>query len=500
MRGKQDTPPLVALTEEERAEAVARYRLLQPHLEGGVSLAPLAKAQAIPLRTAQRWVTRYRQDGLAGLVRRARVDRGKSRRFPPTLTQLIEALALRTPPPTAAFVHRQVAAIAAQQGWKVPSYRSVYDVMKRLDPALVTLAHAGSKAYRTAFDLLYRREAGHPNEIWQADHSLLDLWLLNEQGQPARPWLTVIMDDYSRAIAGFGVSFQAPSAIQTALVLRQAIWRKLMPQWQICGIPATFYTDHGSDFTSHHLEQVSADLHMALVFSEAGMPRGRGRIERFFRTINQMLLCGLPGYTPAGPPAGKTLLTLSAFETRLQQFILEQYHQRPHSETGIPPHERWAAGGFLPRLPESLEQLDLLLLTVAKSRKVRQDGIHFQGLCYLDPTLAAYVGEPVIIRYDPRDMAEIRVFHQHRFLCRAICSELAGETITLREIIHARNHRRKALRHTLQERARTVEALLEAHRGAPQVDELPGINEPARPLEKETAHVDIPPLKRYFNE
>ena len=214
-------------------------------------------------------------------------------------------------------------------------------------------------------------------------------------------------------------------------------------------MPNTVGTDRGSDFTSHHLEQVSVDLKIALVFSEAGMPRGRGRIERFFRTINQMLLCGLPGYTSAGAPTGKTLLTLSAFEAQLQHFILEQYHQRPHSETGVSPQARWAAGGFLPRLPESLEQLDLLLLTVAKSRKVRQDGIHFQGFCYLDTTLSAYVGEQVIIRYDSRDMAEIRVFHDHRFLCRAISPELAGETITLREIIQAR----------------TVEALLEAHRG-----------------------------------
>jgi putative transposase len=208
--------------------------------------------------------------------------------------------------------------------------------------------------------LLYRREAGKPNEIWQADHTLMDLWVRHDGGQPARPWLTVIMDDYSRAVAGFAVSFHAPSAIQTALVLRQAIWRKPVPQWHICGLPTTFYTDHGSDFTSHHLEQVSVDLKIALVFSEAGMPRGRGRIERFFRTINQRLLCGLPGYTPAGAPAGKTLLTLSAFEAHLQHFILEQYHQCPHSETGVPPQTRWAAGGFLPRLPESLEQLDLL--------------------------------------------------------------------------------------------------------------------------------------------
>ena len=91
-------PPLVTLTEEERARALARYRLLQPHLEGGVALTAVARAHALPLRTAQRWVTRYRQDGLAGLVRHARTDRGKSRRCTPQLTQLIEALALRTPP------------------------------------------------------------------------------------------------------------------------------------------------------------------------------------------------------------------------------------------------------------------------------------------------------------------------------------------------------------------------------------------------------------------
>ena len=204
---------------------------------------------------------------------------------------------------------------------------------------------------------------------------------------------------------------------------------------------------------------------MALVFSEPGMPRGRGKIERFFRTVNQMLLCGLPGYTPAGLPSDHAVLTVSAFEAKLQHFILDQYHQRPHSETGEPPQARWEGGGFLPRLPESLEQLDLLLLTVAKSRKVRPDGIHFQGLRYLDLTLAAYVGESVIIRYDPRDMAEIRIFHDNRFLCRAICAELAGETISLRDIIRARNRRRRDLRQTLQERSRMVEALLEAHRG-----------------------------------
>jgi len=454
----------------------------------------------MPLRTLERWLARYRRYGLAGLSRRGRRDRGHARRLRPELKAVIEGLALRTPPPTVAFVHRQVGDVALRHGWPAPPYASVYRVIKHLDPALVTLAYDGSKTYRTTYDLLYRRAAEKPNDLWQADHTLLDIWLRHDSGQPARPWLTVIMDDYSRAIAGFGVSFHAPSAIQTALILRQALWRKPVPQWHICGIPETFYTDHGSDFTSHHLEQVSVDLKMALVFSDPGMPRGRGKIERFFRTVNQLLLCGLPGYTPAGPPADNALLPVSAFEAELQQFILDQYHQRPHSETGEAPQARWERGGFLPRLLESLEQLDLLLLTVAKSRKVRPDGIHFQGLRYLDLTLVVYVGESVIIRYDPRDMAEIRVFHDHRFLCRAICADLAGETIALRELIHARNRRRRDLRHTLQDRARTVEALLAAHRGDCPVDTSPLTSDPAITREKDTTRAEPPRLKRYLNE
>jgi putative transposase len=151
-------------------------------------------------------------------------------------------------------------------------------------------------------------------------------------------------------------------------------------------------------------------------------------------------------------------------------------------------------------MPESLEQLDLLLLTVAKSRKVRPDGIHFQGLRYLDLTLAAYGGESVIIRYDPRDMAEIRIFHEHRFLCRAICAELAGETIALRDTIQARNRRRRDLRRTLQERSRRVETLLEARRGDTHTDELTETYDPAMPLKKPLERAGSPPLKRYVNE
>lgn len=100
--------------------------------------------------------------------------------------------------------------------------------------------------------------------------------------------------------------------------------------------------------------------------------------------------------------------------------------------------------------------MDLLLLTVAKSRLVRRDGIHFQGLRYMDPTLAAFVGEHVTIRYDPRDMAEIRVFYRNRFLCRAVSPDHAGRSISLKDIQQARAARRRALRQEIKGRTGSV--------------------------------------------
>lgn len=487
MTDRSSVPPLTAT---QRAEAHERFALLRPHLEEGVPLTRVAADHGLPLRTLQRWLARYRRDGMAGLARQFRADRGQ-RHFPHELIGLIEGLALRKPPPTVAAVHRQVVTVAEREGWPLPSYSIVYAIVRSLDPALVTLAHQGTKAYRLAFDLLHRREATGPNVIWQADHTPLDLWVRDERGTPVRPWLTVIIDDYSRAIAAYRLSLSVPTALNTALALRDAIGRKSDPRWHVCGIPETFYTDHGSDFTSHHIEQVALDLRMVLVFSEPGMPRGRGRIERFFNTINQLFLCTLPGYAPNGAPPGASLLTLPELDARLRDFLLDDYHQRIHSETRTAPQARWEASGFLPHLPESPEHLDLLLLTVTKARKVQQDGIHFQGMRYLDLTLAAYIGEAVTIRYDPQDMAEIRVYHEGRFLCRAVCQELAGETISLKELIKTRDARRRDLRETLTDRAALLEQLLPRPQPEPRVAEQEPI---VAPLPRTTR------LKRYINE
>src|SRR5437660_10492751 len=98
-------PPLSELAEAERNRAFERFQLLRPFLEEGVPLARVARDHGLALRTVRRWAAQYRREGLAGLARKGRSDRGK-RRLSDTLRQATAGLALKKPPLPAASIHR----------------------------------------------------------------------------------------------------------------------------------------------------------------------------------------------------------------------------------------------------------------------------------------------------------------------------------------------------------------------------------------------------------
>jgi hypothetical protein len=91
-----DAIELSGLCDTERSRALTRFEIIRPFLEDGVPLTRLAKEQQIVLRTALRWVERYRKSGLAGLVRKERNDKDE-RRLLPELQEIIEGLALSRP-------------------------------------------------------------------------------------------------------------------------------------------------------------------------------------------------------------------------------------------------------------------------------------------------------------------------------------------------------------------------------------------------------------------
>lgn len=343
-------------------DASERWRILRLHVEDAIPLATLARSTGVTERTLQRWLARYRTGGYAALADDARADHGV-RHTAPELVRLVEGLALTKPWPSIATIHRQVGVHCAERGLPSPSYSAVRSIVNGLDPGMVTLALEGPASYRDKHELLLRRRADRPNAIWQADHTMLDLLIVGPDGKPARPWLTVILDDYSRAICGYMVFLGAPSAANTALALRQAIWHKPEPDWHVCGIPDVLYTDHGSDFTSHRLGDTAAVLHLRIIHSQVARPQGRGKIERFFGTINTELLPTLPGHLAAGSSAPTPALDLGGVDSAISTFI-RSYNARTHRELRTSPLHAWIADGWLPRLPESLEQLDGFLLTV----------------------------------------------------------------------------------------------------------------------------------------
>lgn len=504
------------LSKAEWEKALQRFRVVRPFLEEEVPLRQIAEECGKSVRTLRYWMARYRRHGLAGLAPQGRSDHGMSQ-MKPELQAFAKALWLDEPRRPVASIHRQVARAAEIRGWQPPSYDQVLKVVRSLDPSLATLAREGTKVHKQSHELLVRFEASAANEIWQADHKHLGIWICDGKGKPKKPWLTVIEDDYSRAICGYYLGFDAPSSQRTALALRQAIWRKVEPAWPICGIPDTFYTDHGPDFESVRMERVAADIRMKLDYSMVGEPRGRGKIERFFRTIEQMFLCELPGLSDGKEKPGNSrkLLTLPELDSLFGDWLLGVYHRREHGATKEVPTVRWEESVLVPRIPDSLEKLDLLLMTVATTRRIGRDGIRFSNHTYTELTLAPYIGEDVVIRYDPGDMAEIRVYLGGEFLCRAVCAALADGHYTYSEVRQANSRNRRRLRAERRDIETTARELLDlrnhgtTYRSHAELDEanspasaaLPDATKPFNPYEQRPdKRTPERTLKSYRNE
>jgi hypothetical protein len=192
---------LSGVSEGARDLAMSRFRLIQPYLEQKRSLESVAVDAELSFRTVQRRVSSYRKFGLVALVRKSRDERGGRRVVSTKIKAVIEGLALERPTLPVRSIYRKVRQFAEATGEPLPRYGTVYDLVREIPSGLLTLANRGGKAYSEGFDLVHRREALRPHAIWQADHTQLSILLVQEDGQTARPGLTIVIDDYSRGLA-----------------------------------------------------------------------------------------------------------------------------------------------------------------------------------------------------------------------------------------------------------------------------------------------------------
>jgi transposase InsO family protein len=232
-----------------------------------------------------------------------------------------------------------------------------------------------------------RFEAELPNEIWQSDAMHGPLVLVD--GKRRKVYLFAFIDDMSRLIlhAQFYTSEQLEDYLDA---LRQALLTR--------GLPRKLYVDNGAAFRSLHLKEIAASLGIALVHSPPYQPEGRGKVERWFRTVRTEFL---PGFR------GETLQQLNG---ALDLWIREVYHRRPHRGTGEEPLRRFASNSECLRpAPRDLEDhfRKRARRCVAKDRTVALNGRMYEAPVEL-------VGAPVTLLYHLHDPARVECQREGR--------------------------------------------------------------------------------------
>jgi putative transposase len=319
--------------------------------------------------TLDRWIKEWRQDGFDALVPSPRQSQPRT---PPEVMELAAALKKENPARTAAQVQR---ILRAQAGW-APDERTIQRMFTRAGLTALVAPEAAP--------VFGRFEAARPNEIWTGDA----LHAIRVDGR--KTYLFAFIDDHSRAVMAARFGF-AEDTIRLAAALRPAL--------QARGVPEHVYVDNGSAFVDAWLLRACAKLGIKLVHSRPGRPEGRGKIERFFRTVRGQFLAEL---TEARAAQVTGLAELNKLFTAWTETV---YHVRGHSETGQPPLARWEAGGPFP-LPAGPDLAEAFRWsewrTVTKTATVSMHGNRYQ----VDPALA---GRRVELVFDPFDLTVLSV-------------------------------------------------------------------------------------------
>ncbi|MBD2254155.1 Mu transposase C-terminal domain-containing protein [Nostoc parmelioides] len=411
------------------------------------------------VRTVRRLVKKWEEQGLPALQTTARADKGKHRIDSDWQQFIINTYkegnkgSKRITPQQVAI---RVQARAAELGQeKYPSYRTVYRVLQPIIEQQEQKANIRSRGWSGSRLSVKTRDGKdlsveHSNHVWQCDHTLVDLLLVDQHGELlGRPWLTTVVDTYSRCIMGINLGFDAPSSQVVALALRHAILPKqygseygLHEEWGTYGKPEHFYTDGGKDFRSNHLQQIGVQL--GFVCHLRDRPSEGGIVERPFGTFNTDLFSTLPGYTGSNvqerpqQAEKEACITLRELERLLVRYIVDKYNQSIDARLGDQTrYQRWEAGLIVEPNLISEEELRICLMKQTRRSIYRGGYVQFENLSYRGEHLAGYAGENVVLRYDPKDITTLLVYRQkgnkEEFLARAYAQDLETEELSLDE-------------------------------------------------------------------
>lgn len=330
---------------------------------------PFSCRTRISSSTIRRWVLLYENSGrqLSSLYPQPRSDQGRSRRVDEeTILSLVKLRKEMPGLPVVRLLEEMEKRHLSPPGMPI-SLTTAYRILKQ--EGLI-----GKKAIEKIDRRRY--EAQYPNDIWQSD--VMHGPRVMASGKKRKTYLIAFLDDHSRFLphAEFFLSERLDSYLDA---FRKALLAR--------GVPRKLYVDNGAAFRSRHLERVCASLGIALVHTPPYTPQGRGKIERFFRTVrSQFLSCFL----------GDTLRDLN--ET-LDLWIREQYHQRNHSSTAQTPFNRFVDHIELIRSPPA--DLEDHFRKELRRRVTRDRTVSINGRLFEAPT--KLIGQQLSL-----------LFHEHK--------------------------------------------------------------------------------------
>jgi putative transposase len=355
------------------------------HLAAREHVMPDGTRVRVGRSTLDRWIQRWHTGGFDALVDPPRqIVPGT----PAGVLDLAVKLKREVPGRTAA----QVAAIITTAEGVAVSERTVQRLFAR---------HGlNTRPDGTPPAVFGRFEAAARNDRWTGDA------LHGPVIAGRKTYLFAFIDDHSRAVPGhrWGLS---EDSVRLEAALRHGLASR--------GVPRSIYVDNGSSFVAAPLIRACAVLGIRLVHSRPGQPAGRGKIERFFRTVRDQFLVEVA----ARPPN-----SLVEMNRLFAAWVETAYHRRVHTETGHTPLERFLVGG--PPLLPSPELLHEAFLwsdkrTVTKTATVSLHGNVFE----VDASL---VGRKVDVVFDPFDLTTVDIRWEGRSMGRGVPQVIGRHT------------------------------------------------------------------------
>lgn len=483
-----------------------------------------ARKLGLSVRSLRRLMRSWQEQGIAGLTRQSRSDQGTSKHgkdwqefILKTYREGNRGSRSLTPAQVALRVRVRAQELGVEE---YPRRTTVYRILQaeiQKQQSKRSLGWRGDRLLITTREGI-KLAIEWSNQVWQCDHTQIDVLVVDQSGEVlGRPWLTIVIDTYSRCIMGIHLGFDAPSASVVCLALRHAILPKqyssayeLQGDWGTYGLPQYLYTDRGKDFRSQHLQQVATEL--GIVPCLRRKPSDGGIVERPFGTFNTQFFLTLPGYVSSNvsersPVAeSEACLSLMQLEQLLVRYVVDHYNPAIDARMGDQSRTgRWEAGRIaqLPLLGE--RELDLCLMRRDQRTVYRSGYLQFASLTYQGEHLAGYAGETVILRYNPRDITTVYIYqlqeNKEVFLTRAHAMGWETETMSYREA-QALSERRRAAGKAIdtgaqlaevRDRDRRVKQVQRQQRQKPDVDPISSPALPPAPTTQQDAASPAPP-------